>query len=483
MKKVLFLFIFIHFLTTCYAISVRNPIDYGIEKASDGIERYNILLRCHEDAIREGASISYRGLDTIRIDIPQNAVTIPLSRETDFSGVTILVTNNSKEFLLFNLNDAVCSLSGVNGKNIDSGNYNNIEQLKNGKHLLIIEDRNLWTPRTGYATKTYRRDIQIVKNGIALNSPTYNYDTPTSSPITWFKKIDDKRIIIKNLTFIRTKESTQKTYCLRIDNQFNVELNTIKIITPEDSIKYADYAISIHDCANVTLNNITINGTYSQSHKYGYGISLNNIYNLKVKKMYARSKWGVFGTNNLNKVVLKDCDINRFDIHCYGRDIKMVNCKFSSYYNQFSSIYGRVLFKRCSFSNFTPLLIESSFNAYTPFDVEWRNCQFYLDSNNDYIITLRGVPAEINERLELATKCLPNIRMVNCELFMDNSIKEWYLIKTGGLEYNGSFGYTTKIILESIKVHSSKDVSFSVSTEPISYVNSIHTQYRIKRIQ
>ena len=100
----------------------------------------------------------------------------------------------------------------------------------------------------------------------------------------------------------------------------------------------------IVNCVALRLKNVTISGTYSFERKVGYGVYLNNVNGLIVENMFARSKWGIFGTHNLQNVRLEKCDINRFDIHTYGRDVKAVDCKFSSLYNQFSSVYGTIVF-------------------------------------------------------------------------------------------------------------------------------------------
>ena len=227
--------------------------------------------------------------------------------------------------------------------------------------------------------------------------------------------------MFKNLKFVRTDKSKHKTFLLAVENQANVELSNIHIITPESN-KNDDAAIQITNSAMVELNDITIEGTYSQKNKWGYGVKLDNIYDLRIDRMYARANWGVFGTNNINKATLRNCDINRFDIHCYGRDVRCYNCKFTDLYNQFSSVYGDVYFENCTFTNFIPMLIESSYNAYTPFDLTFKSCTFNLTASKNYLMTLSGLEAAHNSRPELSRKALPNITIKNCTVNLADDV-------------------------------------------------------------
>ena len=73
----------------------------------------------------------------------------------------------------------------------------------------------------------------------------------------------------------------------------------------------------------------------------------------------------MFGNNNINTALIENSEINRFDIHCYGRDISFKDVVFVNLYNQFSSTFGTIRFDRCTFRHFTPVLYEASYNSYT----------------------------------------------------------------------------------------------------------------------
>lgn len=450
-----------------------NPLNYGILEAPNGIERYQKLLKCHKDALSEGR-ISYKGIKRIELEIPPNAQSIPLPIYTDFAGVEIVVKNQKKTIPLFVLSNDLKSVENIGGVNIDKGLYGNNKELAQGLNLVVVTDQNQWIiNRKGYEYGVTRRDVFIVDDGKTIMQPISSYATMASSPKLEYCRVDSKKKVVKNLKFFRTEDSTEKTFLFKISNHYNLTVSNISITTPDNTDLYGDAAIQISNCVRVYLNNITINGTYSQKDKFGYGVSLGNIYDLKVKKMYARSKWGVFGNNYLNKVEIRDSDINRFDIHCYGKNIKAINCKFSEQYNQFSSVFGIVQFDKCIFTDFVPFLVESSFNAYTPFDLIWRNCTFNLSSNKNYLITLFGVPEPYNERYELRRKCLPNIIMKNCKVHLSDDVETWYLIKTDGVHYKDSFDYISNISIQGVSVNKDKEKDFRVSTDELNMTSPV----------
>lgn len=430
-----------------------TPNNYGLQEAKNGIERYQVLYNCHEDAAKKHIGVSYQGINAIDIEIPANAKSIPLSDYTDFAGVTLNVTNNSKVLFLFQMwfptrEIKANSLTGISRAVMTS--------LQDEDYVVILQDKTPWVAkRQGYDYGATRKDLIVFSKDHTLNNTVFAYNFQKSDiGVSYFVCSENK--VFKNLKFVRTDKSKHKTFLLAVENQANVELSNIHIITPESN-KNDDAAIQITNSAMVELNDITIEGTYSQKNKWGYGVKLDNIYDLRIDRMYARANWGVFGTNNINKATLRNCDINRFDIHCYGRDVRCYNCKFTDLYNQFSSVYGDVYFENCTFTNFIPMLIESSYNAYTPFDLTFKSCTFNLTASKNYLMTLSGLEAAHNSRPELSRKALPNITIKNCTVNLADDVKDWYIIHTGRVAYKEPLDYISKLELNRLKINGNAD--------------------------
>lgn len=451
---------FIFFVCSCCNILLKpcsekqtiSPLQYGLKEAKTGEERYQALLRTHQEAQRLKVGVSYAGIKKIDLTIPENAKSIPLTKNTDFAGVTIIVENKQKSLSLFVLANKLNPVS-VEGKEIDNHDFSRNTILKTGNKLLVINDKTLWVEeRIGYGKGTERKDIMLVRNGKGSNGPVQSYCTAISQPDCYYCDVDvSEKNVIKNVTFNRTSTSTEKTYFVKIENQYNVEISNVTINTPDGSGLTGDRVIYIVNCAKVAIKDFTVNGTYSLSRQAGYGVSIRNIYDLYVENMHARANWGVFGNHNVNKAYLKNCDINRFDNHCYGKNIRFDNCNFVDLYNQFSGMYGEIRFNKCTFTNCHPVLIEGSYNAFTPFDLYFQDCTFNFDKKHPGVVYFSSFSNEANSRPELREKCLPNVTMLNCRVNMANDIKQWYVFNIKkAKDYKGGFSYISKVRVEGL---------------------------------
>ena len=332
-----------------------SPYDFGLAKAKTGAERYSVLYETHRAAVAVGVNVDYSGIGRISIEIPDNPKQIPLTRHNDFKGCVFVVTNRTKNCRLFNYAAKEAPVS-VGKRNIDAGDFRLVEPLRKGRYLLLIEDENPWVlNRKGHNYGHQRKDVLLVENGRAKNSVTMPYDNAYSKPKCTFVTLDDKPFVFKNITIERTRGCRFVANVAYISGADNVQISNVKIQTPANDL-INDRGIMIYNCTNVTLDNVRIDGTYSQPDHSGYGFTLNNIWNLKVKRMYGKANWGVFGDNNINVATIEDSKINRFDIHCYGRDIAFKNVEFFDLYNQYASVFGTIRYDRCTFTNFVPVL-------------------------------------------------------------------------------------------------------------------------------
>ncbi len=469
------------------SIKTISPLQYGLNKAKTGEERYDVLYRTHMEAQRLGVGVSYAGIKKIELKIPKKAKSIPLAHYTDFAGVTIQVDNNKKNIYLFSLSSELKPVS-ITGNEIDSRNFSRNSVLKSGSKLLVVTDATPWVEnRKGHDYGATRKDIMLLKNGKSVCNPVQSYCTPTSSPKGSYRDVNESmNIVIKNIKFNRTNTSTKITNLFKVENQCNVELSNITISTPDGSGLYGDMAINIINCYKVSMSDVSIIGTYSQDKdaeygkKYGYGITLNNTYDFHANKLYARANWGVFGNNNVNKAHLTNCDINRFDIHCYGKDIMFENCNFVDLYNQFSSVYGLISFKNCFFSNFTPIIIGSSYNAYSAFDIYFEKCKFFFDKDHLSIISFSGFAKEENSRPELKEKCLPNVTLRDCSINASKEIKKCYVFDTkNAKEYKGLFSYISKVVINDLSINN-KALELVAFSNKVKTLREVQVEIKLK---
>lgn len=430
-----------------------SPYSYGLSKAKNGEERFRVLYNTHLAAVAAGGNVDYSGIKRIDLEIPNDAKSIPLTVVNDFAGVEFHVKNTKKDFFLFSY--AVKSTPVmVSKQDVDRGDFRHYPDLNKGRKLLVVSDDNPWVlNREGYNYGHVRKDILLLKNGVAQNRTIMPYNNNYSSPSCAFIPVNKEGMMVSHITLHRTESSTQKTFLLSINGVDGLTLEDITIHTPENH-EVKDKAITIMECTNVTFKNVTIDGTYSQTEHSGYGVSLNNIWNFKVCNMYGHGDWGVFGTNNVNVASFEDSDINRFDIHCYGRDISFKNVTFRDKYNQFASVYGTIQFDSCEFIHFCPINNGPSYNAYVGYDIIMNNCTFNACFGKTVLFNCGRLDNKANVRQELSERCLPNISINNLTVSIDDDIPNIYLlyVKTDDNNpFRREIGYISDIFISGVK--------------------------------
>lgn len=398
---------------SAHAGKALNPIQFGLLDAKTAVERYDVLYKTHREAKKTNAPVSYKGIQTIDLEIPLGAKRIPLTDHTDFAGVSIYVTNNTAKAYLFELAQGKKSIEVTNAQ-VDEGDFTSINELRRGRFLVIVEDSLPWVKqRIGYKYGAIRKDILLVEDGKAENRVVSPYNNSWSKAKAYYCPISHEKKEIKNLKLFRQPGNKDLAFFVTISNQNNVVLSDIEIHTPQDTL-LNDAAIAITNCTNIKFYHITIDGTYSRKDHSGYGVTMNNVWNSSFYKFRGHGNWGVFGNNNVNYATFNSCDINRFDIHCYGRDIHFMKCVFRNLYNQFSSVFGEVTFANCEFCNFIPVSFESSYNAYTRFQLKVNNCIITDVGKKNFFIKAGDINNKnSNERPELSRKEWPDI-------FIDN---------------------------------------------------------------
>lgn len=462
-----------------------SPFEYGLKKARTDIERYAVLLKTHQAAVKSGVDVDYTGIDTIKLEIPPKPLRIPLTRYNDFKGCVIVLKNTVKKCWLFGTEEKATPID-VPKRVIDTGDFRKVGPLKKGRYLLLIEDENPWVQnRRGHSYGHKRKDILLVENGVAKNAVIKPYNNPYSSPKCSYIKVKDEPWVLKNLSIVRDSECTEVTHVAAISGYNNVRIANVSLHTPTSTLT-DDRGIRINNCTNVTLQDVRIDGTYSQPKHSGYGVNMNNIWNFKAIRMYGKANWGIFGNNNINTARIVDSEINRFDIHCYGRDLSYESVVFFDRYNSHSSVYGTIVYNNCTFTNFVPSQFGGSYNAFVAHNVEFNDCIFNLTPNKNYLCRPLGVTKEINIRPELTKKCLPNIGIKNMTINMTEGVEDFTLfsferkddlvdifdgistISIDGLTVNSASGTPVRYIqLSNRVIKTSKKVSISIKNVTI----------------
>ena len=428
---------------------------------------------------------------------------IRLGTNTDFKNFVFKISTNSanppaSQFMFFSHYTFNGPSEGMpqpilTKRDIDTGDFRNYSELKSGTYLLTLKDRTPWTQQTLISNPpfTYRKDILLVKDGIAQNRPIAPYDTMASDP-EWasYRLYQTGQKNIKNVTLMRDIGSIRNVMLLKIINEDNIHIEnvTIDFFNSSPQTLTGDRAIQISDSTNVFLKNININHVFSTENDYGYGINLENVWNVTVENLNLPynnpSKptpiWGVFGNNNVNTIKLVGCHLNRIDIHCYGRDIICDQCIFEAAndstqhnFNRVSSFYGVFRFKGCTFTKFVPIKVDPDYNAFTGFDVYFEDqCTLTYRSGQYYLLLMYYLRSNINPRPELSQKCWPNVRVESMQITKNSTSFHIY-----NLAENAVFspvGYLSWLNLSGLSFVGSPQPSLSACNRNVSFAQKVY---------
>lgn len=464
-KTIIVIFLLAPFLLIEGAIAKTIYVrDYGILNAKNGIEAYWILLKCHKDAVTEGSILSYKGIDSVNLELPQDVISIPLPDKTDFAGVTIRVENMVKDIALFSKSTTFTTVR-VKKEEIDEGTFSE-DNLTRGKIILAIADETPWVNnRKGTSDRVIRKDLLLLDRGKTEMRPISPYNNAASLPICEFCNIDTSRKEFKNLCFIRSANSNHITTLIKVKGQYNMLIKNVRTKTPESNNMFADGIFSIDNSIKITMDNLDIEGSYSQKDKFGYGIIVNNVYDIKLKKVRARTNWGFFCSNNVQNLRIENSDVNRIDLHCYGKNFDCKNCIFEGRDIPFASVYGTIRFEKCHFTQGLPLYLRQEYNANTPFSVIWDRCIFNFHKGGNSLIGVNGLSKERPSRNELAHKNLPNIIIKDCRINLPDNVSSWNLFKTGDVEWDEPIWNLKEIKIDGLEIN--KEATMKLFTSPI----------------
>lgn len=102
-----------------------SPFEYGLKKARTDVERYAVLLKTHQAAVKSGVDVDYTGIDTIKLEIPPKPLRIPLTRYNDFKGCVIVLKNTVKKCWLFGTEEKATPID-VPKRVIDTGDFRKV---------------------------------------------------------------------------------------------------------------------------------------------------------------------------------------------------------------------------------------------------------------------------------------------------------------------------------------------------------------------
>ncbi len=461
-----------------------SPWDFGLRDAASDSARFWVLWNTHHEAVAEGTTVTYKGIDTLDIEIPTDAKSIPLVHYNDFGNVVIRVKSTTKGLFLFSLCPPMEQIEGHNDTlchAIDGGDFSTLG-ISDSYWLVEVTDSTPWVRnREDHTYGHYRKELLRVRGLRSSDTPVLPYQGTASRPVIRGRRIEEEKVFFGNITLLRDSASTARVYLTDIENCVGVTMKNVTVVTPESTLN-DDCIIKIYNCADVWIDSVTLMGSYSHKDHSGYGLLMDNLRDTRVSHLFARSEWGIFGTNNMCNTTMEDCDFDRFDIHCYGRDVAFKNCRQQNSYNQFSSVVGNISFDNCRFDNFTPVLIEDSYNAYTHFTLSMKRCDWHLTEDNHTLMKAGRINPAMAGREELDNNVsLPDVEIDSITLGYDKEVRELMLFQYTGRKQNAPIAGIQHIILHNVIFEGAKPLDIEIANKKVLLHNMIQVEIPSKK--
>ena len=445
-------------------------LDMGLREAQSGEERFHILSEAHSKALAQGREVDYTGVGTVDLVIPADVSPILIGNNTDFKGTVFNVLNNVKGAYLFTLRGSKKAVE-VTGAQIDAADYRAVPSLSSGTHLLAIEDGTPWVEnREGYDYGATRREVVLVKDGVGSNGPCAPYDTDATVVKAWRCVADESQKTFCNVTLNRDPASTAMTFLVRFEMQNNVKVSNVTVNTPVSDL-YGDSCVAFVFCTNILMEDIVMEGNYSDVDKFGYSISCNAVWNSTFRRVRSNCRWAVFGCNNTHDSVIENCDIERFDTHCYGRNITMRDSHLRGKGLPASSIFGTILLERCFFDDCYLYAMRPDYNAYVDFDIIVKDCEITPKATSG-LISMGRLDAKVNSRPELELKRWPNVSIDGLKVNVASGVTSVPLFYIGNNKAVKPLEYISEVSVKNLefkyKSASAATASFKLCSVPVS---------------
>ena len=143
-------------------------------------------------------------------------------------------------------------------------------------------------------------------------------------------------------------------------------------------------------------------------------------------------------------------------------------------------MFGKLLFEECRFSDFIPVLFEPSYNAYTGFELYFKNCTFDATYSRNYLVSAGKPDNQKNSRPELSQKCWPNVRIQNMTVNVPSNVSRVILFAPKSTA-STSIGHISDITIDGLRFHypdSAHLANFTISSTPVNSVKAIRYQFK-----
>lgn len=315
------------FDTMFAARTALSPISFGLTGIGDETE---IIRTTHVAANTLGVPVSYAGIASFSVQA--NAI-IPVATSVDFAGAQVVVLNGifgdhagTTRQILFQIRDpatpvVVTSAAAATASGLEAGSLTACAQFFAGPGMCYLEAVSggpLVSNRGETGLAQYGQVFKVTRSGVSTHPLSASMEDVTSMDLRTRAMPASGWITLSNLRTDPSQYNRQTIYDIG-RNQVKVDGFSVFGAVGATYLEGTQQIIQVSDACDLVFSRIT---GLAQEGSGTYVIGLSRAADVLIEDCSVSGPgWGWMGNNNVNGLTVRNCHLNRVDVHAGGHNI------------------------------------------------------------------------------------------------------------------------------------------------------------------
>lgn len=443
-----------------------------------------------------------------------NQDVINVKYDVDLRGSEALITNDNFYSWYEIRNDNEISYTYSNKVNKlelkkDTSHFTMTDNSLPPNTVILLKDGNKWSTRNdnGLFYDEYRSELMFhTLEGMCFGPLIHGYDGEDTDLTNFdYTRYNYSQIFFRGC-LLRIETTPNVNVGFLVSTRHNVKISDFFIAPLRNSLANSSFkgsVITIRNSYNVELcningNNIAGKKTSSGVSSSGYIIRIMTSLKVLMTNCNLNGYWGAIASTCVKDWTIRDCSLNRVDVHNYFRDLTIDNCKIYDWGINLGYGTGLVTVKNCVFINYkepdiggrTLLNINNTYGYVFSGTLHLENIQMVKADFDTSLVKLVYVAGYNIPRAKLK---LPNIIAKNIEIIENEpSSTKFYVYKIVGKTDFSTNEYKIEqanyCMLEHIRFYRLNGADGRInliadSTDGNMYSSDVITEIRIKGVK
>lgn len=349
----------------------------------------------------------------------------------DFNNVTIYSHSTTLSQYLFLVDEYDVELTDY--KKLSLAAQDEFFTFKQG--VMVVDDLTPLYTRVSNGVNYYRRDMILVQNNEMCTAPIMDYDDdPDTDARIKFMSVTHGGFKFCNLRYDRTG-SEEMSPLLWVNYCYKPEVYNVTIDSDHPEFKgYCESGtLRFEYVFQPYLHDLSLDsclGDVVGTNQAQYNIVIQGATKVVIERVNANAKWHSFGNQSINGAVCRDCILDQWDSHTYGRDYLFENCTFHTDHLGAPEV-GIMKFVHCRFLNSRTGYLSDSDTASFPTHRIFEGCVF--DDHETSLVAVSPIYTPANPRVLLVSEKYPSLTVRDCIINVATYKTTWVMYEVNSV--------------------------------------------------